>query len=225
MSRPCWTGAGPGSRQPWQRGARGPRDRSRAHNGSMRLRRKRPQTEAPPPRPRPRIHGGPPVRTFAGGTAPAASTTPTLVPAGISMLAAAGFDDTPHGSFGELLPVPGNDLATRSSAPLEIPAPNWELEAAERRERGEEPSAGDESSLPGVSAVEAMLALAEARGELEEPRPIGSPLRYVPLQRPRIPEPDWREEERQRAEEGEALPAEERTPNPDRTRGWMKAAP
>jgi hypothetical protein len=160
------------------------------------------------------------VRTFAGGTAAGEVTVPIGIPASLAMLAAAGFEDTPHGSFGELLPVPGNDLATRSSSPLEIPPPDWEAEERERLERGE-PDAGalpHAGAEPLHGAVEAMMAAALEAGEIPERRAPGPPERSTPLARFVPPAPDWRQEARELAER-EAREAEQ-------PRGWLtKAAP
>jgi hypothetical protein len=105
--------------------------------------------------------------------------------------------DPPYGSTGAWTvprpPEPQPIVTPR----FQVPPVDWELEAAERRERGEEPAS---SGAPGPSAVEAMMHQARERGELEEPPPLGPPVEGEPLRRPVVPEVDWRLEEFERRE-------------------------
>lgn len=70
------------------------------------------------------------------------------------------------------------------------------------RERREREGNRDIPSGPGMTAVEAMMHAARERGELEEPpSPLHAPpVKLEPLRRFMPPEPDWRAEERERAE-------------------------
>jgi hypothetical protein len=114
------------------------------------------------------------------------------------MLARAEFDDRPWGIAGEMLPAPRHEPVPTVAQPFQPPPPDWEEEARLRRERGEvvEP----QPSRPLGGAVSEMMAAAQERGELEEPRALGPPvLPLPPLRRPVLPEPNWREEERERA--------------------------
>jgi hypothetical protein len=134
---------------------------------------------------------------FRYGPPPPQPKPERRVPASIALLARAKFDDMPLGGFaGEMLrPDPTPTIVTPSFQP---PPPDWEAEERERREHGgslAEPVASD----PDVTAVEQMMSAAAERGELDEPRPLGPPVPpggpYLP---PPIPEPDWRQEERER---------------------------
>jgi hypothetical protein len=121
---------------------------------------------------------------------------PPRVPAGIALMASS-FEDRPFGSYG-VKSVPRNDPPLPPPAqPFVIPPPDWEAEERERAEAGEGPGKVPPSN--SASAVESMMASAAERGELEEPRAPGPPETSEPLHRPVIPEPDWRAEEKARA--------------------------
>jgi hypothetical protein len=117
------------------------------------------------------------------------------------MLAAAKFEAMPYGGFaGEmLLSPPAAPPAAPAPAGLVIEPPDWAAEERERRERGLSQNVA-EPARPLGGAVSEMMAAAQERGELEEPRALGpAVLPLPPLRRPVLPEPDWRAEERERA--------------------------
>jgi hypothetical protein len=101
--------------------------------------------------------------------------------------------DPPFGSAGEYIVSRPEPALPPPPQPFKPPPPDW-LE--EERLRAERDRDAPEPEPRPASAVEAMYAVAQERGELDEPRPRGPPVTYAPLIRPVIPEPDWREEER-----------------------------
>jgi hypothetical protein len=105
--------------------------------------------------------------------------------------------DPPFGSSGEWIVPRPHEPQPAPTQSFQPPPPDWAEEERERRERGVEPAS---TSASGLSAFEAMMLEADARGELEE-RPAPGPVeRTVPIVPFAPPEPDWREEERLRAE-------------------------
>jgi hypothetical protein len=136
------------------------------------------------------------------------------VPAAIAMLARDEFANRPFGfSGGEVLVARDEPPAPPWPAPFTVP--EW----PDEERRREHPDVVVESAA-AVSAVEQLMSDAAALGELDEPPPVGPPATLGPLTRPRFPEPDWNEEERQaiernrreRLERAERLLAEHREP-------------
>src|SRR5262245_53215137 len=98
------------------------------------------------------------------------------------------------GSTGELLAAATEPMPQRTAA--SYPAPNWEREEQERRERE-----GDSVPPPQPPCAPPIATL--MAGEWD-PGPVGPIVVDTPLRRFVPPKPDWRLEEKQRAERLEA---------------------
>jgi hypothetical protein len=154
-----------------------PSDRGRRDNGGMFGR--RPSKPKPAPKPQP-------------------------LPSALTAMRRDEFDQKPLGGYAGEQIVPRVDPPPQVAQPFVIEPPNWEQEARERAERGEDDVEPEPSRPPG-SAVAEMMAAARERGELEEPRPLGPPVQPAgPFLRPRLPEPDWRQEQASREKQAAA---------------------
>jgi hypothetical protein len=104
------------------------------------------------------------------------------------------FRNRPFGTHGEMLPMPSVEPPPPPE-PSVIPPPDWAAEERERKERDAGQPAPPEQ--PQATAVERMMAAALELGEIDEPPPLGPPLKIARLERFRPPEADWDAEERE----------------------------
>lgn len=119
---------------------------------------------------------------------------PAVVPAAIAMLAAEKLESMPLGGWGGETLVAPADPAPPPPAPEPFIVEPW---PEEERLRAMQDNA--EPPDPAMTAHQAMMAAALARGEVDWPEVPGPPLQLPPLERPRFPEPDWRAEQLERA--------------------------
>lgn len=126
---------------------------------------------------------------------PRRKTEPVANPAGLAAMASE-FADKPFGSYGEMLPSPPAEPPPPAPEPFVIPPPPWQ----EQLERGDfDPALLAPPEAP-ADQVDALSAMKAASGDGYDPpawRPIVPPT--PPLLPVKIPPPDWREEELERA--------------------------
>jgi hypothetical protein len=104
---------------------------------------------------------------------------------------AAERDDAPLFGFAGEMMTGRPEPAPPAPQPFVIEPPDWSEEERLRRKRD---AVEPEPKPPLADAVLAMVA-----ADADEPRPPGPPVHNEPLVRAIFPEPDWRNEEQERA--------------------------
>src|SRR5262245_53450125 len=112
-------------------------------------------------------------------------TRNSAIGAGVRDLLAAQHESTPFGVVGEWIVPTQSEPSPPAPEPLIIEPPDWSQELSDI-------SSVEDAAAPVVSAFESMMSREAEIGALDESPPFGPPLAYAPLQRPEIPEADWR---------------------------------
>ena len=94
------------------------------------------------------------------------------------------FENRAWGTDGEEFSVPEYVIET-TTYDVGLPPPDWSLES--------QPEIQETEPAPPPTAHEAMMANAAQLGEVDEPEPVGPPVRWEPVGQVPIPEVDWRD--------------------------------